>query len=271
MLHLLQLEWKKLRYYRLFLILIGIYILGMPAMHAAASNMSLENMPGGIKSIYTFPGVWKYLGYLGSWMTFFCFGFLGVSLVTMEYSNKTLRQNIITGMSRKSFFLGKVYVMLAISLFAALYYAILALVFGYLNTDYIMTSRVTEGLYFVPRFFLMCFGYMSLAFMIGLIIRRGGIALFSFFTYSLMGEQILKWLVHQKVFGFGNSMNYYPINAIEDLVPIPFPEIVTKMMEEAEQKGYNFFLTPEQATITSLIYIAVFLGLAYYIFSKRDL
>ncbi len=54
MLHLLQLEWKKLRHYRLFIVLIGIYILGMPAMHAAASNMSLDNLPGGIKSIYTF-------------------------------------------------------------------------------------------------------------------------------------------------------------------------------------------------------------------------
>jgi len=272
MLHLLQLEWKKLRSYRLFMVLVAIYLVAMPAMYMSAANMGgFDNLPGGIKNLYIFPSVWKYLGYLGSWMTFFCFGFLGVVLVTSEYNFKTLRQNIITGMSRRAFFLGKIYIMLAISLFATLYYGVLGLTFGFINTDYVMESRVMEGLDYIPRYFLMCFGYMSFAFMLGMLIRRSGIALFSYFSYVLFGELILRYFVHVQLFGRGNSMNYYPLNAMEDLVPIPLPSEMNNMMGKASEMGYDFFLSPTMAITLSSIYIVLFLGISYYVFSRRDL
>ncbi len=278
MVHLLQLEWKKLRHYRLFMILIAIYMIALPAMFLSGASMGFNEIAGGPKGLYIFPAVWKYLGYLGNWMTFFCFGFLGVSLVTMEFANKTLRQNIITGMSRKSFFLGKIYIMVVISAFAALYYLVIGLIFGFVNTDYVMTSRVMEGFMILPRYFLMCFAYMIVAFTLGLLIRRSGIALFIFFTYSIMGEQILRYFVHHKISslfnngnGFNDAMNYYPINAIEDLVPLPMPKEANQMMQQALDKGYNFFLTPVEATFITLFYLTLFIGLAYYVFRKRDL
>ncbi len=274
MLHLLHLEWKKLKYYRLFTVLIGLYLIGMPAMYVAIQNMPGfgEALPNGAKSFFSFPYIWKYLGYQGSWMTFFCFGFLGVMLVTMEVSNKTMRQNVITGMSRERFFLGKVYAMLAISLFATLYYVLLVMVFGYMNTDYIMPSRITDHLDFIPRYWLMTFSYMSFAFLLGMLIRRGGIALFAYFSYVIIGEPILRYGVHQKIFGVSDYMNYYPLNAIEDVVPMPFPDNMLKgPMEQAQESGLTFFLSISDAVIFSSIYTFIFLGLAYWIFKKRDL
>lgn len=271
MLHLLQLEWMKLRQYRLFIILVVIYMISMPGIFASAMNAEIDELSGTMKSIYMFPGVWQYLGYLGNWMTFFCFGFLGVTLVTMEYSNKTLRQNIMTGMSRKTFYWSKIYVMAAISFFATLYFVIIGLVYGFMNTDYIMTSRVMVGFELAPRYWLMCFGYMVFAFFLGLLIRRSGIAIFLYFSYVLFGELILRYLVHTKLFGFNNAMNYYPLNAMEDLVPVPLPIMFNGVLERANDMGYNFFLTPWQAIITSSIYIALFLGLGYWAFQRRDL
>lgn len=273
MFHLLSLEWKKLRYYRLFAVLVGLYIIGMPAMYIAVQNMPgfSDLLPNGAKSFFSFPHVWKYLGYQGSWMTFFCFGFLGVMLVTMEVSNKTMRQNIITGMSRERFFLGKVYVMLIISLFAALFYALLVLIFGYINTDYVMTSRITNHLNFIPRYWLMTFGYMSFAFFLGMLIRRGGIALFFYFSYSIIGEQILRYGVHRKFFN-NDFMNYYPLNSMEDLMPIPLPDkAIDGALEQAEKLGYSFFLPMTDAIVLSSVYTLIFLGLAFWIFKKRDL
>ena len=272
MFHLLQLEWKKLIRYRLFIVLMAIYIIAMPALYWSLGNMRpFQDLSGGVKSLYMFPGVWDYMGYMGNWLTFFCFGFLGVVLVTMEFNNKTLRQNIITGMSRRGFFLGKIYVMLMISLFAALYYGGLALVYGYMNTDYVMTSRVMVGLEAVPRYFLMCFGYMTFAFMLGLLIRRGGIALFSYFSYVMIGEMILRYGVHTKLFGFNDYINYYPLNAMEDLAPIPIPKQMNDLIGEASEKGYEFFLTSTEATVLTLIYIAIFLLFSFWIFKRRDL
>lgn len=274
MLHLLQLEWKKLKHYRLFMVLVGLYLIGMPAMYIAVQNMPGfgELLPNGSKSFFSFPHVWKYLGYQGSWMTFFCFGFLGVMLVTMEVANKTMRQNVITGMSRERFFLGKVYVMLAISLFATLYYALLVMIFGYINTDYIMSSRIIDHLDFIPRYWLMTFSYMSFAFLLGMLIRRGGIALFVYFSYVIMGELILRYGVHRKIFGSSEFINYYPLNAIEDVVPMPFPEkFLEGPLKQAQEAGYSFFLSVGEAVTFSSIYTLIFLGLAYWVFKKRDL
>ena len=274
MLHLLQLEWKKLRYYRLFIVLVSLYLIGMPAMYVAVQNMPGfgEMLPNGSKSFFSFPHVWEYLGYQGSWMTFFCFGFLGVMLVTMEVSNKTMRQNVITGMSRERFFLGKVYIMLAISLFAALYYALMVMIFGCINTDYIMTSRITDHLAFIPRYWLMTFSYMSFAFLLGMWIRRGGVALFTYFSYIIMGETILRYGVHRKIFGASDYINYYPLNAIEDIVPLPFPKsFMNGPLQQSQEGGYSFFLSVNEAVIFSSIYTLIFLALAYWIFKKRDL
>ncbi len=282
MLHLLQVEWKKLRHYRMFTVLMVLYLIGMPAAYIALQNLPglTDVLPNGTKSFFSFPHVWRYLGYQGSWMTFFCFGFLGVTLVTMEVSNKTMRQNVITGMSRESFFLGKVYALIAISFVATLYYTLLSLLFGYLNTDYIMMSRVTRHIDLVPRFWLMTFGYMSFAFLLGMWIRRGGVALFIYFSYVILGEIILRYGLHRYLLlkqGLNKylpweSINYYPLNAMEDLVPMPFPDnILRGPMEESVELGYNFFLSPSQAIGLSSIYIFIFLGLAYFLFKRRDL
>lgn len=274
MFHLLELEWKKLKYYRLFTVLIGIYLVGMPAMFIAMQNIPGFNelLPSGTKSFSSFPQSWTNLGYLGNWMTFFCFGFLGVMMLTMEIANKTLRQNIITGMSRETFFMSKLYAMAAISLLATLYYVVLVMVFGFLNTDYIMASRVVKYVNLIPRYWLMTFGYMSFAFFLAMLIQKGGIAIFSYFSYTLMGELILRYGFHRKFIG-GHFINYYPMNAIEDLVPLPLPDQLKNggPVKELEGVGQSFFLSPTESVVLSIFYILLFLGIAYWVFKRRDL
>ena len=113
MLHLLRLEWKKLKPYRLFQVLVLLYIALLPLGFLIGKNIDLPDETGGTISFYTFPKVWDALAYAGNWMSFFFLGFLGVLLVTNEFSYKTLRQNLITGMSRKEYFAGKIIFMLA--------------------------------------------------------------------------------------------------------------------------------------------------------------
>jgi hypothetical protein len=67
-----------------------------------------------------FPTVWQYLGYIGNWLCFFFFGFLSIVVVTTEHSYRTMRQNIITGLSRQQYFLSKFYLIVVVSLLAAL-------------------------------------------------------------------------------------------------------------------------------------------------------
>ena len=103
MLHLLKLEWLKQKDYLLFKLLVGAYMVFLPASLFIGKKMdfSSEVPINPVRDFFQFPTIWEWLGYFGNWMVFFVLGFLSVLMVTNEYNNRTLRQNIITGLDRK--------------------------------------------------------------------------------------------------------------------------------------------------------------------------
>lgn len=266
MFHLLQLEWKKLQSYRLFQALILLYIILLPLGFLIGKNIELPEVTGGTISFYTFPKIWDALAYAGNWMSFFFLGFLGVLLVTNEFSFKTLRQNLITGMSRQEYFSGKIIFMLAASLFVAVYYAIVAISLGFIYTDYIQFDRVISHAYLIPRFFLMSFAYMNFAFMLGILLQRVGLALFLYFIYTMLIEMIIRYYFHLELFNDeSNARNYYPLNTFEDLAPFPIPDF------GPSAEFPNFFLSATEAIGFTLVYSVIFLAVSYNVFMKKDL
>ncbi len=270
MLYLLGLEWKKVRYYRIFQVLVILFIVALPGIMLIPKTFT--SVPSEIMSkdmFYMFPNGWKYIGYTGNWMAFFFIGFLAVISATSEYANKTLRQNIITGLTRKQFFLAKLYFILAISLAATLYYVLVGLIFGITHTETIYMSKVLQEADLIPRFFLMCMGYSSFGLFVGLLIRRTGISIFLYLIYIMILEAILRYPIHYNLFP-NKSVHFYPMNAVEDLVPFDFPfnEMANEFMEEND---FSFFLTPTEAVITSSIYTALFLYGCYWLLKRRDL
>jgi len=276
-LHLLKLEWKKIRNYRPFQVMIGLFFIGLPAMLMVSYDIvDRGNPPEGLfseKTLVEFPTMWQYLGYIGNWMVFFFLGFMSVLSITNEFGNKTLRQNIITGLSRVDFFKGKVVFIATLALVATIYFFLCGSVIGLIYTEEFTTAKFTENLDFVPRFYLMSFGYMSIGLFLGMLIRRTGIAIVLFLAYGIFIEQILRWGVHMNIFkSFGiemnRSVNYYPINAMEDLAPIPFPSMIDDM---AKNMDFYPFIAPMEAAVLTIIYSSLFLFLAYRLISNRDL
>lgn len=80
-------------------------------------------------SIFSFPGVWQNLAYLASWFKLLL-AILVVILVTNEYSYKTLRQNIIDGMSKWEVVWAKQLVILIICIAATVFLLLLTLLLG---------------------------------------------------------------------------------------------------------------------------------------------
>jgi ABC-type transport system involved in multi-copper enzyme maturation permease subunit len=264
--HLFKLEWKKLATYRLFQILVALYIILLPLSFLIGKDIDLPTENGDTISFYTFPKVWDSLAYAGNWMSFFFLGFLGVLLITNEYSYKTLRQNLITGMSRQEYLIGKYIFMLSASLAVAIYYCIVGLGVGFYYTDYVISETVFQHIDLVPRFFLMSFAYMNFAFMLGVLLRKMGLALFFYFVYTLIIEMVLRYYFHAKIFGEdAESRNYYPLNAFEDLTPFP----ITNFGPVTQTS--NIFLEPNLAVMLTLVYSAIFIFISYSVFMKRDL
>lgn len=268
MFYLLSLEWKKYRKNLIFLVLVAAYMILLPS--ALMLGKKLDQLPPPLDSnqvFFMFPTVWAYLGYIGNWFSFFFLGFFAVLMITTEYGDRTLRQNIITGMQRWEFLLGKLLFATVISLGAALFYVACALVIGYFNTEIVTMGKVMQNAGLAPRFFLMSFGYMTFGLFLGTIIRRTGIALLVYFGYIMFVEPIIRWGVHLYFFKH-HSMRYYPLNAIEDLAPTPFSPQADQF---ARQYDFSLFLNPTEATLITLIYLSLFIFIIFRFIMRSDL
>jgi ABC-type transport system involved in multi-copper enzyme maturation permease subunit len=115
-------------------------------------------------------------------------------------------------------------------------------------------------------FFLMSVGYLSFGMFLSYLVKRGTLTILIYFLYVLILEPILM-LIH--VYYIRNeSRNYWPMNTIEDLHPNP----MLKLPNFFVNNDWKFSILLSQTTAISmtLVYIAIFLGLSYWIFMKRD-
>ena len=272
--YLLKLEWLKMRDYTVFRVMSVLYLILLPGFFLAGWSALPDTAatggpaPGLSKEIiYGFPDIFKYLGYAGNWMVFLFLGFIAVISISNEFSNRTLRQNIITGLSRTEYFLSKLYFILAVSFVATIWYAGCAMISGFLVTEKIYTSAVFKYIDYVPRYFLMCVGYMSFGALLGVLIRKTGIALFLYIAYGMFIEVFIRWVVHLNIVQH-ESMTWYPLNAFEDLVPLPFLEMINEFTENA---GFNIVLTPPWAIALSLFYMGLFFFFSWRRLNTADL
>lgn len=271
MAYLFKLEWLKQKNFSVFKTMLVLYIVALPGLFLVAKTINIEgeDMPPFLPSIdhlFMFPAVWEWLAYVGNWLSFFFLGFLGVLMVTNEHRNKTLRQNIITGVSRKQYYFSKLTFIIGLCLGATLYYTLCCLVFGFLHNESIYLSTITKDSQFIFRFFLMALGYMSFGFLLGMLIKRTGIALLLYITYVMVIESILRG-IHYYFFEHV-TMNWYPLNAIEDLAPFPVFRLADPFIEE---KGFDTCLSATEAILLSSFYIVIFLFFSYRLLKKADL
>ena len=267
--HLFLLEWKKFNKNVVVRVLMIMYLVIMPGIFILINAIPKPEVARlEIQSFFMFPNIWQYLGFAGNWAVFFLFGFAMILSVTTEYSNKTMRQNIITGLTRRDYFLAKFSWAVALSAGATLYYALCCLVIGFLQTDTIYASKLLQEIQFIPRYFLMSLGYMSFALLIGLLLRRTGLALIVYLMYNIALEPLIRYGIHMRYFDKGKSIHFYPMNSMEDLVPVPFLDMIEDFIEE---NNFTFLLEPNEAIITASIYTGLFFFLSYYLLQKRDL
>ena len=268
MLQLLKLEWSKFRKSTVVTLLLSFFLLFFPC--CLYMGRFLDNIPDFLPidtDIFVFPSIWDYLGYAGNWMVFFFLGVLIIYTVTIEVSNKTMRQSIIYGMSRKTFLLSKVLNVVVLSVLATTVYTILSFVFGWINTEEPTVSMMMSNEIAIGRFFLMSIGYLSFALMLAFIFRKAGVAVFLYLAYGLIIEVLLRVLAGQYLFK-NKFLNYFPLNSMEDLMPFPLFRMADKLPTDI---NYPFLLEYSEATILTIVYTSVFLAVTWFLFQRKDI
>ncbi|MBT8233165.1 MAG: ABC transporter permease subunit [Saprospiraceae bacterium] len=265
---LIKIEWAKFKKNNVIILLLTFFCLFLPACLYFGSI--IPELPAFLpqkESLFQFPSIWDYLGYAGNWMTFFFLGVLAIYLVTIEINNKTLRQSIINGLSRQEYYFSKVISITIISLLATFYFALISIIVGIFNSDSFSISVIFDNDFAILRFFLMSFAYLSFALFLAFIIRKSGIAVFFYISYVIIIEPLLRYIIINNLSSEGYT-NYFPLNAIEDLMPNPIYRYAEAVPNNID---FEFLLTFKTSAILTFIYTALFLGISYWSFIKRDI
>ena len=123
MLRLLSIEFHKLKYNRASKTLSIIYF-GLLICIALVSTIKFEfgdfKLHLADQGIFNFPYIWHFNTYVAAILKFFLLLVI-VSMMSDEYSYKTLKQNLIDGLSKKEFILSKFYTVIVFSLISTVF------------------------------------------------------------------------------------------------------------------------------------------------------
>lgn len=268
---LIYLEWSKWSRNSVFKAMSLTYFILAPLLIFMAKSINDVPPLPSPQMVFKFPDVWNFLGYSGSWLAFFCLGFFAVYMITAEFGWRTMRQSIINGQTRREFFMGKVYFILLYAGAVSLYYLVSGAAIGYYHSDAVGLTDLFDNDYAVVRYFLMVLGYMTFGLMVGFLVRRSGLALFTYFGYILFAESLFRWAVHYKIFE-GNSHYYYPMNVIEDLMGNPLLKMADDFSVSSGGKSSVLYLLSSGESIAfASIYVLIFIAAAWFLFRRRDI
>lgn len=225
MFRLLNIELKKSSRYFIFwgmaalnlIALAGLYWGIQPFIDDKLANAS-SNAPIPIPaiSLYNFPEIWHNLSFLAGSRFFLMFPALVIILlVTNEYTFRTIRQNIIDGLSRTEFFLGKLYLVIFIALILSVFLLINGSLLGLIHSKITTTALIFEKIHFIAAYFLEVLAFCSLALMIGVLVPKSIFALGILFVYSVIAEPIA---THYTAEGY---KQLFPIYALSGIIDTP--------------------------------------------------
>jgi len=278
MLRLLDIELHKLRYSRSAKILTLTYFILITFIALFAS---IEFDLGSIhfrladQGIFNFPFIWHFNSYIAALLKLFL-AIVIVSMMSNEYSNRTLKQNLIDGMSKKEFVLSKFFTILLFSLISTLFLFIVSLVLGYSFSDYTELSIVFSDMEYLLAYFVKITGFFAFCMFLGILIKRSAFALGFLFIWWILeniANGILSWRIFRESDMAEKIVQFFPLSSMSNLVVEPFSRL-NVIQTAATQIGSELDKDYSVHWYQLLIVIAwtfIFVLLSYTLLKKRDL
>lgn len=275
MLRLLTIEIHKLKYNRASRILILIYFLLLTSIALIAA---IKFDIGPVKfhlaemGIFNFPYIWHFNTYVASILKFFLLLVI-VSMMANEYSYKTLKQNLIDGLSKKEFVLSKFYTVVLLAAISTFFVFLVSLVLGYTYSDFNEFSIVTTDLEYLLAFFVKLVGFFSFGLFLGILVKRSAFAVGAMLVWAMF-EGFAKGMTYWKFDGSVNTiMQFFPLEAMSNLIKEPgsrLDAVKTVAKQVGEDLSKDFSVQPLDIVIV-LIWTFIFVYLSYALLKKRDL
>jgi ABC-2 type transport system permease protein len=276
MMKLLKIEFRKILTYKVFWILTGLYFLFLGLgifMAEFILNDWVNNfnkrfpIPMPHVTLYFFPDVWQNLTFFASIRYVLIFPALVVIiLITNEFANKTIRQNIVNGLSKQDFLFSKLQFILVLSIVVTIVLGIVIFLLGLSHSDDQQLGMMGRKFIFLPGFFIQILSYLVFAFFFGFMLKHTGLAIALFTLYSLIIEPVIYYVLKIPFFQPNNISPYLPVNSVLRIVEYPAIPFLQKFMGVTLQSSVSFIHCG-----IALLYSAVMIGIVFLLMAKKDL
>ena len=287
MIRLFLIEYHKLVKSRSSVLLITAYFFFLTLIAAIAAikfDIGPIQFHLAEQGIFNFPFIWHFNTFIAAFFKLFL-AVVIVSMVSNEYSNRTLKQNLIDGLSKKEFIASKLIMVVVFSALSTLFVTLISAILGGIYSDYTEWSLIMLDLQFLGLYFLKLIGFFSLCLFLGILIKRSAFAL---------GVLILLAIAEQIAFGIGGELlyefmtfeeksdafslaqeikSYFPLQASFNLIHEPFTRLsaVQSVVKElGETMELDYYTSAKEIGLAS-VYAFLYIWGSYKLIQRRDL
>lgn len=275
---LLSIEFHKLRYSRSSKVIIIAYFVLITFIALIAS---IEFRFGGVsfrvadQGIFNFPYIWHFNTYIAALLKLFL-AIVIVSMMANEYSNRTLKQNLIDGMSKKEFVLSKFLTVMAFSVASTLFLFLLSMILGLSFSDYNELSIIFSDLEYLLAYFVKLTGFFAFCMFLGVLIKRSAFALGFLFIWWILENiayGVMEWKLFKGMEVADKVAQFFPLHSMSNLVKEPFSRLsfiqtAAEQLDSAIDKDYGVHW---YQLLIVVAWTALFVYGAYALLKKRDL
>ena len=226
------------------------------------------------QGIFNFPYIWHFNTFITAFFKLFL-AIVIVSMMANEYSNKTIKQNLIDGLSKKEFILSKFLTVISFALISTIFVFVVSMILGLIYSDYNELSIIFSDMEFLLAFFVKLVGFFSFCLFLGILVKRSAFALGFLFLWQVF-EGFVRGMIRWKLFDGETTdavMSIFPLNAMFNLIKEPFSRLGA-VQTVADQIGEELTLDYHVQFYEILIVIgwtAIFVYLSYTLLKMRDL
>lgn len=278
MLRLLNIELQKIKFNKAARAISIVYFVLITFIALIASiefSFGDFNFRVADQGIFNFPFIWHFNGFMASLLKIFL-AIVIVSMMANEYSYRTLKQNLIDGLSKKEFVLSKFLTVILFAAVSTLFLFIVSMILGLSFSDYREIGIIFSDMEYILAYFIKLVAFFSFCLFLGVLVKRSAFALgflFIWFVVEKIAYGLMKWEFFENTDIAANVAQFFPLEAMSNLIIEPFSRLgavqsAANQLGDAFTKSYDV----EWYTILiNLVWTALFIYWSYVVLKRRDL
>lgn len=224
--------------------------------------------------IFDFPYIWHFNAFIASYFKLFL-AVVIVSMMANEYSNKTIKQNLIDGLSKWEFIYSKFLTILTFAAISTVFLFLISLALGLVYSSFDEIGIIFSDLEYILGYFVKLLGFFSFCLFLGIFVKRSAFALGFLILWGII-EQLIFGLIGWKFTTWQtaqNIKNFLPLESMQNLVDEPFTRLsAVKNLGNQIGEDFNFdYAVHWYEILIVLAWTTIFIYLSYALLKKRDL